>query len=227
MSGSQRVKQRRVYAGALILTGNLWLKIENAGVRVLSISEWHARAREVYRQAYNKEVISTKSVLAVPNWPGQNLAYVLRTRHPDWRSAILSGLRALDELHGTQIQDAGGTVHPMSHGDATVENVIYDEAAKTSKWCDFEMVHLPHKSVDWRQADDLRAFIYSAASFLSDDDAIELAEICIAGYKRRPTLAQFRKYVESNETLSLLHLAQAGMPLIRRVALEKELMKVL
>lgn len=224
-SGAQRVKQRRVCASALILAGNQWLRFERSGVRVLPVSEWHERAREVYRQVYGETATISGRALVVPNWPGRCLGEFLQSQEPGWQPAFRAAVCALAEFHQVNFASLDSEPRPMSHGDATVDNVIYDAESDTARWCDFETTHDPLACPEWRQADDLRAFVYSAASCLGVDDIGDIVDLCVRCYQNGSVLDRFRRYVQDGKSWpSLFHFAQASMPQTHRSALEAELL---
>lgn len=51
----------------------------------------------------------------------------------------------------------------LSHADATVTNVMVDWQEQRATWFDFDLRHDLTTAAELRQADDLRAFLYSAA----------------------------------------------------------------
>ncbi|MFK7766494.1 MAG: hypothetical protein AB8B55_04685 [Mariniblastus sp.] len=71
---------------------------------------------------------------------------------------VSSAARALWQLHQHSIAD-----WPLSHGDASVQNVFYDRESRNATWFDFDLRHSLSVSSLKRHADDLRAFLFTLA----------------------------------------------------------------
>lgn len=92
------------------------------------------------------------------------------------------GARALAELHGTVLEFYGDDEQNkknmlcssqtkrsnpvdlpirLSHGDAGISNLMIDLASQSAQWFDFDLRHDLQIASDKRQADDLRAFLFT------------------------------------------------------------------
>jgi hypothetical protein len=201
-------KRRRWYAPALIAAARL----APGRFVVLSGATWHAWERAVYWQAYGEEIdIKSDGSLAVPAQPGVVLATLLASGcdEPAALEACEAALRALARLHSQVITLPDGSTRPFSHGDATVANVTYDAAQGRAWWFDFETMSAPHRSVPWRQADDLRALLFSSASLLGPTRSVLFARQAVRMYEATAVLRELQAIAAAvRHRPEPLHLAQ-------------------
>ena len=87
-------------------------------------------------------------------------------------AARLRGLeaasRALRDLHLVELPRADGVCERLSHGDATLRNVLFDPGTGEARWFDFDTAHDSGVAPAWRHGDDLRALVYSAVESFDD-----------------------------------------------------------
>ncbi len=76
--------------------------------------------------------------------------------------------RALWDLHRVELPRADGACERLSHGDATLRNVLFDPGTGEARWFDFDTAHDPGLAPAWRHGDDLRALVYSAVESFAD-----------------------------------------------------------
>ncbi len=165
-------KRRRWFGPLLIGPGNLYLRLLGAGVRVLPGAEWRARERALHRVLHGIELeTGPRGWLILPRWPGVVLADHARSRL-DPVPARLQGLnaagRALRDLHRVEMPGADGGSELLSHGDATLRNVLFDPGTGEARWFDFDTAHDSTLAPAWRHGDDLRALVYSAVESFAD-----------------------------------------------------------
>ena len=165
-------KRRRWFGPLLIGPGNLYLRLLGSGVRVLPGAEWRARERALHRALHGIELeTGPRGWLILPRWPGVVLADHARSRL-DPAPARLRGLgaasRALRDLHRVELPRADGGCERLSHGDATLRNVLFDPGTGEARWFDFDTAHDPGLAPAWRHGDDLRALVYSAVESFAD-----------------------------------------------------------
>ena len=79
---------------------------------------------------------------------------------------------SLRKFHATEIQVAGARSCLLSHGDASINNVLYDSETQVATWFDFDLRHDFRCEATSRHADDLRSLLFSAVH-LFDVDSIE------------------------------------------------------
>ena len=163
-------KRRRWYGWGLILIGNLVLACRQVPVGVLFTGPW-IRWERTLKQALNDETIPAGRVLICDQLPGVPLA--------DWlievgeskgtRLKVLEiAMNSLREFHRVEIDDGCGGWVQLSHGDATLNNLLYDVENRSVQWIDFDLRHRFSVPAPQRHADDLRAFLFSAVRHLPE-----------------------------------------------------------
>lgn len=223
-------KRRRWFSPLLIGLGNLSLRLLGSGVRVLPGAEWRARERAIHRAHYGIELeIGPRGWLILPRWPGVVVADHAR-RRLDPAPARLRGLaaasRALRDLHRVELPRADGVVERLSHGDATLRNVLFDPGMGEARWFDFDTAHDPGLAPAWRHGDDLRALVYSAVESFADVPVALLLRTVQAAYADPGPWEQLRDRLARGALhRSPLHLAQACPPDGRRRELESLLLR--
>jgi hypothetical protein len=223
-------KRRRWFGPLLIGPGNLYLRLLGSGVRVLPGAEWRARERALHRALHGIELeTGPRGWLILPRWPGVVLADHARSRH-DPAPARLRGLgaasRALRDLHRVELPRADGGCERLSHGDATLRNVLFDPGTGEARWFDFDTAHDPGLAPAWRHGDDLRALVYSAVESFADVPVALLLRTVQDAYPDPGPWEQLRDRLARGALhRSPLHLAQACPPDGRRRELESLLLR--
>ena len=223
-------KRRRWFGPLLIGPGNLYLRLLGSGVRVLPGAEWRARERTIYLALYGVELEGGPGGrLIFPRWPGVVLADHARSRL-DPAPARLRGLgaasRALHDLHRVELPRADGGCEPLSHGDATLRNVLFDPGSGEARWFDFDTAHDPRLDPAWRHGDDLRALVYSAVESFADVPVGSLLRTVRDAYPTPGPWEQLRSQLARGVLhRSPLHFAQACPPDGRRRELESLLLR--
>jgi glycosyltransferase involved in cell wall biosynthesis/SAM-dependent methyltransferase len=238
------IAKRRLWFGPLLIRpGNLYLRLLDTGVRVLPAWEWQAggglvmvrkmtvrvlpawewqaRERELHRVLHGIELESgPRGRLILPRWPGVVLADHARDRigHATQRlRGLYAASRALRALHGVELVVAGGTRERLSHGDATLRNVLFDPETGEARWFDFDTAHDPGRGPAWRHGDDLRALIYSAVESFADLPVASLLRTIRDAYSETGPWEQVRDRLTRGDLhRSPLHYAQASPPIGRR-----------
>jgi hypothetical protein len=82
---------------------------------------------------------------------------------------------------------------PWSHGDATMENVVYDPNTDRARLIDFEIVHADSMSATARQADDLLVFLLDMAGTVSRSQWLPLALCFLQAYGDEKVIAKLTK----------------------------------
>ena len=225
-------KERTWFGAALIAAGNVYLKRLGAHARVLPDQEWRRWESEIYRAVYDIQLVTDASGrLLIPAWPGISLAAYLESdqlSEAEKLGAIGLAAQSLYRLQSVVIQWQDGQRRPLSHGDATVENVIIDDLQATATWFDFDTIHDSSLGADWRCADDLRALTYSAAERLHSAVLPELLKTIVTNYPHAATLEALAAAVAYRRTRPIsFHLAQACIGYRKRQLLDEALMKTL
>ena len=123
-------KRRRWFGPLLISSGNLYLRLLGSGVRVLPGAEWRAREHALHHALHGIELeAGPRGRLILPRWPGVVLADHARSRlapAPARLRGFGAASRAMRDLHRVELPRAGGGCERLSHGDATLRNVLFD-----------------------------------------------------------------------------------------------------
>ena len=230
------MKSRRLGSRVAIFSGNLYLKLQKCEVEILGTDEW-IRWEKVVQSAMNRTDCVQKTELIAGNShtftrrhvPGTSLRDVLKeSRYSEDMKfyAIGWAVDSLCQLHRRSADWGCGVNQSVSHGDATVNNVIVNVDWQEANWSDFDMRHLPHVSELDRRADDLRALVFSAAACLSVSRLPRLARTAIASLDDRCLLTRFRDRL-TNEwgQLNTFQLAQAPLSWTAKNLLTELLLK--
>ncbi len=210
-------KRRRWFGPLLIGPANLYLRLLKARVRILPGAEWQSRERTLHRMLHGIELeTSPRGWLILPRWPGVVLADYARSPI-DPAPARLRGLgaatRALRDLHRVELLRADGVCERLSHGDATLRNVLFDPGTGEARWFDFDTAHDPGVAPAWRHGDDLRALVYSAVESFDDVPVAQLLRTVRDTYADPGPWEQLRDRLARGALhRSSLHFAQACPP---------------
>jgi hypothetical protein len=201
------VKRRSRTARLLVPPGNLYLKLINADSYVLPEAQWHQ-----WEQRMSSAVLKSGSVITVRH-PGDALDKILQSTivSTDAKlSAVNLALNSLLAIHARTTILRCGETWPLSHGDATVENVCVDLSTNSAIWFDFDMRHREELSAAHRQADDVRALLFSAAACVPSDCFPDLASICMNPLSRE-LVRSVEERLDSWRRPTVFQLAQAPL----------------
>lgn len=154
------VSKRRVwFADFFRIIGNLMLGFRRAPVKVLSKDQWHQRETQLIHASVSD------GNLILPILDGVPLSEFLANEDSVDRkfAAISAAAKALFDFH---------LQHNQSHGDASVSNVMVLEcpdAEFSATWFDFDVAHKDSVPEIIRRADDLRALLFTAKTWLTDE----------------------------------------------------------
>ena len=223
-------KRRRWFGPLLIGPGNLCLRLMASGVRVLPVAEWQAREHALHRALHRIELeTGPRGWLILPRWPGVVLADHARSRldpAPARLRGLVAASRALRDLHRVELPRAGGGCERLSHGDATLRNVLFDPETGEARWFDFDTAHDPGLAPAWRHGDDLRALVYSTVESFADVPVALLLRTVRDAYADPGPWEQLRDRLARGALhRSPLHFAQACPPHGRRRELESLLLR--
>ena len=217
-------KRRKWLACWLIPLGYQFLKISGNPVVALSTKHWIDWERAIDRAIEQDRVFpaandgsSSGRDLVSRKVPGISLHDLLSNSQyslSQKMDMIRWSLVALRTLHRCHADWGDGRHQSISHGDATSRNVIVDLDRAAACWIDFDIRHRPEISEWDRQADDLRALVFSSAVELPESSFPELA-IVIKSIVARETF--FERLCTRFEThgadLTTFQLAQSPLPL--------------
>jgi hypothetical protein len=169
------IKGRSIWNWFPVAIGNLFFRLRQPSIQVLPLKEW-IHWEIVVAGVLGRSVEPMVWGVRTKILPGETLAELLKQdRHSeqqkrDW--VVLAG-QALAELHQQSVElESFGSV-ALSHADASVCNVMIEPVQADSirermvenqraNWFDFDLRHDLHVSAIDRQADDLRALIFTA-----------------------------------------------------------------
>jgi hypothetical protein len=232
------LKSRRFGGGVAIHVGNLYLRLQGSDVAVLNDHEW-LRWEVAVEAAANQGVVLLTIPTPYDNFPGlvsrrciglplRNILIESVCSLDEKFAAIGWAMASLQQLHRCRADWGNGTQQSISHGDATVNNVIVHTKTQSACWIDFDTRHLPHLSEPDRHADDLRALIYSAAAHLPQTCFPRLAAELIASCPERLVLQRFHQRLTTDwRRPNTFQLAQASLSWKDSVELSQTLLQSL
>ena len=230
------MKSRRSGSRVAIFIGNLYLMLQKCDVEILATDEW-IRWEITVQNAIDRADGVKKTELIADNShtftrrhvSGSSLRDVLKEDRYSEEvkfSAIGWAVDSLCQLHHRSADWGSGVNQSVSHGDATVNNVIVDVDLQQANWIDFDMRHLPHVPELDRRADDLRALVFSAAACLPVSRLPRLAETAFESLNDRCLQTRFRDRL-TNEwgEFNTFQLAQAPLSWSAKKLLTELLLK--
>ena len=222
----RKLLKKRSWLGlAAIPCGNWLLARRRVPASMLIGQDWYQWESALYKLLHNETVEMTSSHwLSLPELPGQPLASLLTDascspqKKMDYIYQAAAGLR---ELHAYTIpvREHGQTL--LSHGDATVQNVLLDLHTGRVYWIDFDTRHALHTPHTGRQADDLRALCFSAGSLMSPTHIADAVCTALKGYGNAESLRLLKCWSrESWLDTDLYHRAHASLGVDRHAQVQ-------
>lgn len=229
------LKSRRLGSHFAIVVGNLYLRLQRSDVEVLTDEEWLRWELAVEAATKGGVVIpihpspheSFRGLISrvCPSLPLRNILIDPTCSLDEKFAAIRWAMAALHQLHRHRADWGNGVQQSLSHGDATVNNVIVNLKTQSARWIDFDTRHLPHLPEPDRHADDLRALIYSAAAHLPQSCFAPLAAEFVAS-SPTSTVHRFRQRLTTDwRRLNTFQLAQAPLSWKDSLALSQALLQ--
>ena len=221
-------KKRKRFANLKIFLGNLYAHLMREPIRVLFTRQWQAREQQIHRVLYDVEVtLDAQGWLQIP-WHGTALSSLLQDPFrsaQDRLQAIQTTARELHRIHQLVLPDAKGEPKMFSHADAGARNVALSESLDRAVWFDFELVHAASMTLAERQADDLRAFLYSTLACLPDSEQAQALQLILA-CEFDPTVIETLKNLIQNDLLrcNTFHLAQIQLPLAVHAKINRQIL---
>ena len=230
------LKSRRLGSRLAIAVGNLYLRWQRSEVVVLTDHAWLHWESAVEAATRHGVVFQTPPSphenfrgLISRLCPGCSLRSILTdpacSRNEKF-AAIRWAMAALHQLHRHQADWGHGIRQSISHGDATVNNVIVDAKTHSATWIDFDTRHHPPLCKLDRHADDFRALIYSAAALLPRSCCPRLAAEFTASQPEAALLHRFRQRLTTDWSKpGTFQLAQAPLTWTETAALTDALLQ--
>lgn len=230
------LKSRRLGSRLAIAVGNLYLRWQRSEVVVLTDNEWLQWEFAVEVATNHGVVFQTQSPphenfrgLISRVCTGRSLRSILTDPACSLDEKFAANrwaMAALHQLHRHVAEWGNGVQQPLSHGDATVNNVVINTQANAATWIDFDTRHHPHLSTSDRHADDFRALIFSVASCLPQSCYPRLATEFIDFQPDASLLHRFRQRLTTDgQSLNTFQLAQAPLTWTETTALTEALLQ--
>src|SRR6266702_3004507 len=153
------VKRRNIYSEQLADLANFYFRISGIPIRFWSKGEdwqrWEVKCFRMLNGDRFRARTSGAKTICVDKLPGESL-WEHMNRGTLTRQMLEAAGHEFRRAHQFWSDEFSGR---WSHGDASMENVIYNEKTGRARLIDFELIHeksLPAKS---RQADDLLVFL--------------------------------------------------------------------
>ena len=225
-------RQRRWFSVPVILAGNAYLRLAGIGTEVLSYRQWCRREQSMYRVLYGEtSVFDQAGAVVVPVFPGFSLAEYLGSeeigdrRKLDAVGIAAASLKAMHERYETGFATKR---RPVSHGDASASNVIFDPNTGSARWIDFDMAHSDQMSSVRRHADDLRTLIYSVVRYIPEALIAELLSTLFKHYADEDVLSECYIVIQQQcRHPNASHIAQAGFSREIRKRVDVEVLRCL
>jgi len=161
------IKRRNIYGEQLADLANLYFRVSSIPIRFWSkTKDWQRWEVECFKMLNGdrfRACTSGAKTICVDKLPGESL-WEHMNRGTLTRQMLEAAAREYCRAHQLWSDEFAG---PWSHGDASMENVMYNEKTGRVRLIDFELIHeksLPAKS---RQADDLLVFLLDLIGVVS------------------------------------------------------------
>ncbi len=187
------IKRRMVYSEPLAELANVYFRMAGIPIRFWGKTEdwrrWEVKSFNMLNGDRFRARASGTNTVWADRLPGRSLWHHLTegTLTSEMMKAAGQEVRRAHELWSDEFRA------PWSHGDAGMNNVIYDEKSGRARLIDFEIVHqrsLPTKS---RHADDLLVFVLDLLAVAPHSQWLALALAFLNAYDNAPVLAQLKK----------------------------------
>ncbi|MCY1022742.1 phosphotransferase [Pyxidicoccus sp. MSG2] len=181
------VKRRRLGMGAVIATGNVFLRLSRSRIRMfVSCSRWRDWELDSFRLLHAGRVAERWKGcgVALEALPGERLDLLL-ARGQLTPPMVEAAAHELRRAHGLTFP---GSSRPWSHGDAHLKNVLYDAGEQRAWLIDFETPHEARLPAGDRHADDLFVFLLDLVGRAPEGPVEGLAAAFLRAYAREDVL---------------------------------------
>src|SRR5438132_1435658 len=183
------IKQRQVYSQQLADLANLYFRMSSIPIRFWSKTKdwqrWEVKCFQMLNGDRFRARTSGAKTICVDKLPGESL-WEHMNRGTLTRRMLEAAAREYCRAHQLWSDEFAG---PLSHGDASMANVMYNEKTGRARLIDFELIHensLPTKS---RQADDLLVFLLDLISVVPTRQWLPFALYFLNAYENAGVLA--------------------------------------
>ena len=204
---SDFVLKRRVgFSWPAIALGNLVFRYRRVPVIVLYRQQWLDWEQQVSQVLGRSCQPIENNQLAIEKLTGRPLGQCLKQQSSVDEKLIMifAASRALWNLHQQSV-----AVWQLSHGDASVQNVLIDQETNTAQWFDFDLKHIESTKPLQRHADDLRALLFTTAIQFDPDSIAQLVSVVRKSYDSTETWQALQKQITARSfSIDLFHRAQ-------------------
>jgi tRNA A-37 threonylcarbamoyl transferase component Bud32 len=217
------LKKRRWFVPLVRPLGNLIMALRRPPTRMLSASAWQRHEAAAFEALYGESTARDRGWLVMPCLEGVPLKHLLTSNAVPKDVKLQACSRAVRALHALHRTPWRSRREFLSHGDATVGNVLVTPSS--AFWLDFDMVHVRGTRAIV-QADDLRAFIVSAAIGFDEAEMVQLVNIVLAEYRGERAIDELVALVQARRlSCDLLHHAQSWGSTARSVAAKRAIIR--
>ncbi len=193
------IKTRTPLSWILIAIGNFVFQFRGSPVRVLHTTEWIAWESIIQHLTsgdFPNQPEPPSRLLVLNKIPGQKLDNLLnQSSHAHGLKLCGIATQSLYQFHQHPVKLKGNEKTLLSHGDASVHNVLIDEENLSATWFDFDLRHNLDKPKNWRHADDLRALLFTTACYFRTEQLDELIRVIRLNYQSEEVWSSLRQQI--------------------------------
>jgi hypothetical protein len=187
------VKRRNLGSGLIAVLANLFLILARAPVHLwISLRKWQSWEIACYRLLYDRDFSvfpEGRRIVCVDEVPGKSLLDRANEGRLTLREieAAAKELRRAHTLWCEELNDY------WSHGDANLNNLIYDDHTNRVQLIDFELIHLSSLAAIERHADDIVVFLQDLMARVSAEQWLHFAVGFISAYDQPAVTEEARR----------------------------------
>jgi Arc/MetJ-type ribon-helix-helix transcriptional regulator len=185
-------KRRTVYSEPLAELANVYFRMARIPIRFWAKTEewrrWEVKSFNLLNGDRFHARASGPNAICADKLPGRSLLDHLKdgTLTREMMEAAGHELRRAHQIWSDEFRG------PWSHGDASTDNVLYEESTGRARLIDFEIVHqksLPAKS---RHADDLLVFLLDLLALAPNRQWLTLVLAFLNAYDNAPVITHLK-----------------------------------
>jgi hypothetical protein len=186
------IKRRNGYSEQLAELANLYFRMAGIPIRFWSKVEdwrrWEVKCFKMLNGDRFHAFASGAKTVCVDKLPGKNLWEQLN-RGTLTRQMLEAAAHELRRAHQFWSDEFRG---PWSHGDAGMENVVFNEKTGRARLIDFEIIHDKSLPAAARHADDLLVFLLDLAAIAPSQKWLPFALRFLNAYGKLDVIAELK-----------------------------------
>jgi hypothetical protein len=186
------IKHRNAYSEQLADLANLYFRVSNIPIRFWSkVSDWKRWEIDCFRMLNGdrfRAISSGAKTICVDKLPGKSL-WAHLNRGTLTRQMLEAAAHELRRAHQFWSDEFRG---PWSHGDAGMENVVFNGKTGRARLIDFEIIHDRSVPAATRHADDLLVFLLDIAAVVPGDKWLPFALRFLDAYGNLDVIAELK-----------------------------------